>query len=97
MRGTSEESGRRMRITGLVGLFTDPAHVVEAAMGDEIRQQFVLCFHGWAVWGRPHPDGHETTAAAWFEPAAVEALTLEPGARRWIHHALAGASEPYLE
>jgi hypothetical protein len=39
----------------------------------------------------------ETTDAAWFDPAAAEALTLEPGARRWIHHALAGASEPYLE
>ncbi|TWF75029.1 ADP-ribose pyrophosphatase YjhB (NUDIX family) [Pseudonocardia hierapolitana] len=97
VRETAEEAGLRVRITGLVGLFSDPAHVVEAATGDEIRQQFVLCFHGWVVWGRPHPDGHETTDAAWFEPAVVEALTLEPGARRWIHHALAGASEPHLE
>jgi 8-oxo-dGTP diphosphatase len=97
VRETAEEAGLRVRITGLVGLFTDPAHVVEPAMGDEIRQQFVLCFHGWAVWGRPRPDGHETTDAAWFDPATVEALTLEPGARRWIHHALAGASEPHLE
>jgi 8-oxo-dGTP diphosphatase len=97
VRETAEESGLRVRITGLVGLFTDPAHVVEAAMGDEVRQQFVLCFHGWAVWGRPHPDGHETADAAWFAPADVKALMLEPGARRWIHHALAGASEPHLE
>jgi ADP-ribose pyrophosphatase YjhB (NUDIX family) len=97
VRETAEESGLCVRITGLVGLFTDPAHVIEAAVSGEIRQQFAVCFHGWAVWGRPHPDGHETADAAWFVPADVKALMLEPGARRWIHHALAGASEPHLE
>jgi 8-oxo-dGTP diphosphatase len=97
VREVAEEAGLRVRITGLVGLFTDPAHVVEAATGGEIRQQFVVCFHGWGVWGRPRPDGHETAAAAWFDPADVEALTLERGASRWIHHALSGASEPHLE
>lgn len=96
VRETAEEAGLRVRITGLVGLFTDPAHIVEAT-GGEIRQQFVVCFHGWAVWGRPHHDGREIADAAWFDPADVEALTLEPGACRWIHHALAGASEPHLE
>jgi 8-oxo-dGTP diphosphatase len=97
VRETAEEAGLRVRITGLVGLFTDPAHVVQAASGDETRQQFVVCFHGWAVWGRPRPDRRETCAAAWFDPEAVEWLTLEPGARRLIQHALAGASEPHLE
>jgi 8-oxo-dGTP diphosphatase len=97
IRETAEEAGLHVRITGLVGLFSDPAHVVRSASGGETRQQFVACFHGWAVWGRPRPDRRETTDAAWFDPAAVEALALEPGARRWIHHALAGASEPHLE
>jgi 8-oxo-dGTP diphosphatase len=97
VREVAEEAGLRVRITGLVGLFTDPAHVVEAATGREFRQQFVVCFHGWGVWGRPHPDGRETADAAWFDPADVEALRLEREASRWIHHALSGASEPHLE
>jgi 8-oxo-dGTP diphosphatase len=97
VRETAEEAGLRVRITGLVGLFTDPRHVVQASSGDEVRQQFVVCFHGWAVWGRPHPDGHETCDAAWFDPEDVESLTLEVGARQLIEHALAGASEPYLD
>jgi 8-oxo-dGTP diphosphatase len=97
VREAVEEAGLRVRITGLVGLFTDPAYIVEAASGDEIRQQFVICFHGWAEWGRPHPDGHETCDAAWFDPEDVGSLPLELGARRWIEHALSGASEPYLE
>jgi 8-oxo-dGTP diphosphatase len=86
----------RVRITGLVGLFSDPAFVIQPVAG-EIRQPFVVCFHGVAEWGSPRPDKIETTDAGWFEPAQVEAMTLEPGARRWIHHAIAGAGEPHIE
>jgi 8-oxo-dGTP diphosphatase len=97
VRETAEETGLRVRITGLVGLFTDPAHVVRAASGGEIRQQFVVCFHGWTAWARPRPDGHETCDAAWFDPEDATLLTVEPGAGRLIRQALVGASEPYLE
>jgi 8-oxo-dGTP diphosphatase len=97
VREAAEEAGVRVRITGVVGLFTDPAHIVQAVSDGEIRQQFVVCFHGWTDSGRPRPDGHETVDAAWFDPADVEALPLESWSRRWIHHGLAGASEPYVE
>ena len=97
VRETAEEAGLQVRITGFVGLFTDPAHVVRAASGGPVRQQFVVCFHGWSEWRRPCPDGREIAEAVWFDPSDVTALRLEPGARRWIHHALAGASEPHLE
>jgi len=96
VRETAEETGLRVRITGLVGLFSDPAFVIQPVAG-EIRQPFVVCFHGVAEWGSPRPDKIETADAGWFEPAQVEAMTLEPGARRWIQHAIAGSSEPRLE
>jgi 8-oxo-dGTP diphosphatase len=96
VRETSEESGLRVRITGLVGLFTDPACLVEAAAGNEIRQQFVVCFHGQAIWGRPRPDLHEASDAAWFAPADVAALPVQPAARLLIVHALSGADQPHL-
>jgi 8-oxo-dGTP diphosphatase len=96
VRETAEESGVQVRITGLVGLFTDPAHVVVSA-GEEVRQQFVVCLHARAVGGRPVPDQHETIDAAWFEPADVAGLVVEPGADRWITWALSGALEPHLD
>jgi ADP-ribose pyrophosphatase YjhB (NUDIX family) len=96
VRETSEESGVRVRITGLVGLFTDPACIVEAPAGNGIRQQFAVCFHGRAVWGRPHPDLQETRDAAWFDPADVAALPVEPAAGLLIVHALSGADSPHL-
>ena len=83
-------------ITGLVGLFTDPAHVVEPAVGGEIRQQFVVCFHGYTAGGTPRPDFVETSDAAWFDPLSVEMLPVEPSALMLIRHALSGARLPFL-
>jgi 8-oxo-dGTP diphosphatase len=96
VRMTAGEAGLRARITGLVGLFTDPARAVETVGDGKRCQEFVACFHGWAEWGRPRPNRYATSDAAWFDPAVVTVLALEARARRWIHHALAGASEPHL-
>ncbi|MEN3299201.1 NUDIX domain-containing protein [Pseudonocardia sp.] len=97
VRETAEEAGVQVHITGLVGLFTDPGHVVVAPGGGATRQQFVVCLHARAAGGRPWPDGRETSAAAWFDPSAVDALPMEPGTARWIRYALSGASEPHLD
>ena len=96
VRETVEESGVLVRITGVVGLFTDPAHIVVSGAG-EVRQQFVLCLHAWVVQGNPVPDLRETIAASWFDPADVAELSVELGASRWITSALSGAPEPHLD
>jgi 8-oxo-dGTP diphosphatase len=97
VRETWEEAAVRVRVTGLVGLFTDPAHVVEAADGVQVRQQFVVCLRARAVRGRPRPDRRETDGAHWFPPADVLRLPLEPGAERWVRCALYGAAAPHLD
>ena len=97
VREVAEESGLLVRITGLVGLFTDPRLVVVSAARDEIRQQFVVVFHGVPVSGRPAADLVETRDVAWVDPAAVMDMALEPGARLWIRHALNGTTTPHFE
>ena len=97
VRETFEEAGVRVRITGLVGLFTDPGYVVESADRAETRQQFVVCFHAWVVSGRPRADLHETSEVAWFDPGMVLAQRLEPGALMWIRHALSAMTTPHFE
>jgi 8-oxo-dGTP pyrophosphatase MutT (NUDIX family) len=95
VRETTEEAGVRVEITGLVGLFTDPAHVVRSTSG-EVRQQFVVCFRARPVWGRPRPDQSETVDAAWFDPSRAAALDVEPAMRHMIEQALSGKTEPCL-
>ena len=58
VRETSEEAGVRVQVVGLVGLFTDPAHVVRSTLGD-VRQQFVVCFRARPIWGRPRRPGRD--------------------------------------
>ena len=96
LRETSEESGLRVRITGLVGLFTDPACVVESATGDEVRQQFVVCFHGRASGaGRVRTCTRPVTPPGSI-PRTSRRCRWQPAARLLIVHALSGADEPHL-
>jgi 8-oxo-dGTP diphosphatase len=57
VRETAEEAGVRVTVTGLVGVFTDPALVVRASDG-EVRQQFAVIFRATALDGDPHGDLH---------------------------------------
>jgi len=95
VRETSEESGVRIRITGLVGLYTDPAHVVRAVDGS-VRQQFVVVFRGLAVGGAPAGDGRETSEALWLAPRHVRDMDIAPPVRHWIDDAFRSAASPRL-
>jgi 8-oxo-dGTP pyrophosphatase MutT (NUDIX family) len=94
VRETAEEAGVAVEVTGLVGLFTDPSHVVSAR--GEVRQQFVVVLRGRALHGVPHGDLRETSAAAWVDVAALPALLIEPPVRVWISHALSADRAPHL-
>jgi 8-oxo-dGTP pyrophosphatase MutT (NUDIX family) len=92
VREVAEESGVDIEVTGVVGVYTDPAHVLAYPNG-EVRQQFAVCFHAHAVAGEVHPDQSETTAAGWFYPHETRGLPMHPTMRQRLVHAL---SEPHL-
>lgn len=94
-RETAEESGVLVQITGLVGIYTEPGHVVVAADGTA-RQQFVVVFLAEVTGGRPRGDQGETCAAEWFEPAMLARLPMDLPVRRWIADALRGDAGPNL-
>jgi 8-oxo-dGTP diphosphatase len=95
VRETLEESGVQVAVTGLAGLFTDPAHVVRAVNG-EVRQQFVVVFRARWLGGAPRGDRKETSDAAWVALADLPWLAIAPPVRAWIEQALAVDEPPYL-
>lgn len=95
LRETAEESGVRVRITGRVEPYTDPAHLVHAADG-VVRQQFVVVFRAQTIGGTPRGDQRETREAAWVGPGAVSRLAIERPVRRWIADALSADRGPRL-
>lgn len=95
VREAAEEAGMQVRVTGLVGVFSDPGHVIRSRDG-EVRQQFALVFRARAVGGDPHADLQETSAAAWVAVADLPHLRAEPPVRLWIAAALALENGPRI-
>jgi 8-oxo-dGTP pyrophosphatase MutT (NUDIX family) len=95
VREVAEEAGVQVTVTGLVGLFTDPGHVIRAA-GGEVRQQFAVLFHARPVGGEPRGDGHETSQAAWVAPGDLSGLPMDAPIRGWVAQALAVGEPVHL-
>jgi ADP-ribose pyrophosphatase YjhB (NUDIX family) len=94
VRETKEESGIDVEVTGLVGIYTDPNHVVEYSDG-EVRQQFSICFRARPVGG-DLSTSDETSSAQWITPAELDGLNVHPTMRLRIDHGYAGMPTPYI-
>jgi 8-oxo-dGTP diphosphatase len=88
VRETAEESGMTVEITGLVGLYTDPGHVIADPRTGLVRQPFAVCFHACPLSGSPGGDQIETSDARWFTIGDIPALSIRPAMRMRIAHAL---------
>ncbi|MHA6631841.1 NUDIX hydrolase [Pseudonocardia sichuanensis] len=95
VREVAEETGVTVEVTGVVGIYTDPGHVMAYDDG-EVRQEFSVCFHARVLSGKPREDGSETKEVRWVAPADVATLNVHPSMRRRIDDALAGRDTPQV-
>lgn len=100
IREVAQESGVAIALTGLSGLYSDPAHVLLDPDGS-VHQQLALCFHAVPAptddAGEPRPDGTETDAAAWCAPAALSDLVMHPAVRLRLHYAVLAPHQLHFE
>lgn len=94
VRETYEETGIDVDIVGLVGVYSDPAHVVAYSDG-EVRQQFSVCLRGAYVRGEPKRSD-ESADVRWVGRGALDALDIHPSTRLRIGHGYMRTSEPYI-
>ncbi|MEV4483446.1 NUDIX hydrolase [Micromonospora coxensis] len=76
VRETHEETGVRVEVTGMVGVYSDPGHVIEYSDG-EVRQQFSLCLRAVPVAGAPTPSD-ESNDVRWVPRDELDALDIHP-------------------
>ena len=84
-----------MEITGLVGIFTDPRHVILYTSDGEVRQEFSVVFAARPVGGTPTPSA-ETTEARWVPAAEVDALPMDRSMRMRLEHFLTRPRDVHL-
>jgi 8-oxo-dGTP diphosphatase len=96
-REVAEESGVVVKVTELLGVYSDPGHIMVYPATGEARQQFAVCFHARPVQGRPEPDHDETCEAAWADTRQVSRMPIHPSMRRRIDDALSEPRTPHIE
>jgi len=94
VRETKEETGVEVEIIGLVGIYSDPAHIVAYADG-EVRQEYEVTLLARPVGGAPSAND-EASDVRWFAPAELAALDIHPTMRRQIADYLSG-SIPHVD
>jgi ADP-ribose pyrophosphatase YjhB (NUDIX family) len=96
VRETREETGIECEITGLIGIYTDPKHVILYTSNGEARQEFSILLTGVATSGQPTPSS-ESSEVRWVPRADVAGYQMDRSMRMRIEHYLAGRSaSPYL-
>ncbi|MFE7948389.1 NUDIX domain-containing protein [Streptomyces sp. NPDC057426] len=86
VREVEEETGIRVEVDNIVGLYTDPEHVLAYDDG-EVRQQFSICFRAHPVGGVVRTSS-ESKEVRWVDPADLDELDIHPSMRLRIHHGL---------
>lgn len=95
VRGVAEQTGLKIEITGLVGVYTDPHHVTRYDNG-EVHQELSVCFHARRLGDWPREDAIEGKVANWVDPAELEELPIHPATRIRINDALSDRARPRI-
>ncbi|MFF0574948.1 NUDIX domain-containing protein [Streptosporangium saharense] len=91
IRECREETGLEIEITSLVGVFSDPGHVIVYLHGDkvnEVRQPINVCLRARMTGGTIRPDPREAREVRWIQLGDLDDHPIHPALRRRIDWAL---------
>ncbi|MFE6173711.1 NUDIX domain-containing protein [Streptomyces sp. NPDC056464] len=95
VREVLEETGIEVAIVSIVGLYTDPEHVLAYDDG-EVRQQFSICFRARPIGGSLRTSS-ESKEVRWVAPTDLGDLDIHPSMMLRIRHGLdEGRGETYI-
>lgn len=89
IRETLEETGIEIEVTGIVGTYTNPGHLMAYDDG-EVRQEYSICLLGRPVGGQLRVS-NESYEVAWFTPAKTDELPMVPSIRKRVNDWRSGA------
>ncbi len=94
IRETREETGILVEVTGVLGVFSDPGHIV--AYGDgEIRQEYEVILLARPLSGQPLAND-EASEVGWVAPGDLQELDIHPTQWRQLNQYL-GRTYPHVD
>lgn len=94
VREVKEETGLDVEITGLVGTYTDPRHIIAYTDG-EVRRQFNVCFTA-RITGGQFRISDESTELRFVPTDEISDLPMHHTQRLRLCHYLERRKHPYL-
>jgi ADP-ribose pyrophosphatase YjhB (NUDIX family) len=95
VRETREESGIECEITGIVGIYSDPKHVLLYTSNGEVRQEFSIVLTGRSLSGQPTPSS-ESSEVRWVPVSEVRDYTMDRSMRIRINDYLDRKESPVV-
>ena len=94
VREVREETGIDCEVTGVIGLYSDPKHVIAYDDG-EIRQEFSICFYAKRIGGDLRKSS-ESSEVIWVKEKELNTLPIPPSLRMRIEHATSQNANVYF-
>jgi ADP-ribose pyrophosphatase YjhB (NUDIX family) len=95
VRETREESGIECEMTGIVGIYSDPKHVILYTSNGEARQEFSIVLTARPLSGHPTPSS-ESSEVRWVSVSKVLDYTMDRSMRMRINDYLARKESPVI-
>lgn len=94
VREVKEETGVDVEIITLIGLYSNPDHVIAYDDG-EVRQEFSICFRARTIGGELRTSS-ESSEVHWVHPGNLAAMNIHPSIRLRIDHGHENRDRPYF-
>ena len=95
VRETCEETGIACEIVRLVGVYTNPRHVMLYTSDGEVRQECSLVFAARPTGGKLATSS-ESREVRWVASADIEDLPMHASMRQRIQHLLDSSDTPFI-
>lgn len=94
VREVKEETGIDVEPVSVIGIYTDPEHVIAFTDG-EVRQEFSICFAARMTGGRLRTSD-ESSDVLWVARDDLGMLDVHPSIRLRIEHGYGSRLQPYF-
>ena len=89
IRETFEETGIQIEVTELLGVYSDPQHLIHFTSNDEVRREFSVVLTARPVGGEPTLST-ESSDVRWAAPADLAGYTMGSAMRKRVDDYLNG-------